>query len=67
MNTLLPVNQIDESGQLPAENSLEYTNDVHSIKWPKAFVRSGVEEFGDTRSVKNTIPNCTTMLKKPIP
>lgn len=58
--------QIDGPGHLLSENYLEYTSDIDSTKWLKAYVRNGVEEIADTLAVKNTIPNVSAVVFRKI-
>jgi O-antigen biosynthesis protein len=54
--------QIGSAGELLAENYLEYTDDIDSGKWLRAYVRNGIEEIVDTLAVKNTIPNASAVV-----
>jgi hypothetical protein len=55
--------QIDEHGNLVAENYLDYTKDI-SDDWSRSYCRDGAEEIAKAMSIKNTIPNVSGVLFK---
>ncbi len=56
--------QIDEHGNIIAENYLAYTDDIDPEKWLSNYIRDGKEELADTLVVKNTIPNVSSVVFK---
>lgn len=55
--------QIDEHGQVLADNYLDYTQDV-SAKWLSSYYQDGKEEIGEALSIKNTIPNVSAVVMR---
>jgi len=53
--------QIDQDGNLLAENYLEYTKDIGNY-WQDHYVITGVDEIKRALSIKNTIPNVSGTL-----
>jgi glycosyltransferase involved in cell wall biosynthesis/GT2 family glycosyltransferase len=53
--------QIDEKGNLLAQNYLDYTKDI-SDRWQADYTRSGMEEIADSLTVKNTISNASAVV-----
>jgi glycosyltransferase involved in cell wall biosynthesis len=54
--------QIDEHGQLLAENYLDYVADVDLKHWHTPFVEDGHKEIVSNFSIKNVIPNVSAVL-----
>lgn len=55
--------QIDENGNVLADNYLDYTRDV-SDKWLSSYYQEGKEEIAEALSIKNTIPNVSAVLMR---
>jgi glycosyltransferase involved in cell wall biosynthesis len=53
--------QIDEDGNLLAQNYLDYTKDI-SDRWQADYTRSGMEEIADSLTIKNTISNVSAVV-----
>ncbi|HMS83260.1 MAG TPA: glycoside hydrolase family 99-like domain-containing protein [Nitrospira sp.] len=49
--------QIDEDGQVLANNYLPYVADIDAKRWLTPFINGGREEVAEALSIKNTIPN----------
>jgi len=56
--------QIDENGNVLANNYLQYVADVDEKHWLTPFVMDGEREVVNSLSVKNTIPNVSAVLFK---
>ncbi|MDE2497492.1 MAG: glycoside hydrolase family 99-like domain-containing protein [Xanthomonadaceae bacterium] len=54
--------QIDEAGNVLADNYLEYTDDVSPEHWLQAYREKGSDESRKYLAVKNTIPNVSAVL-----
>jgi len=53
--------QIDEDGNLLAENYLDYTKDI-SDRWSETYGNDGTKEIGESFVVKNVIPNVSAVV-----
>jgi O-antigen biosynthesis protein len=54
--------QIDENGQILADNYLAYVADIDNRHWLTAFVMDGDKEAAQSFSIKNVIPNVSAVL-----
>jgi glycosyltransferase involved in cell wall biosynthesis/GT2 family glycosyltransferase len=54
--------QIDEAGEVLAEDYHEYVSDISTCKWRHAYVADGEEEIRTCLAVKNTIPNVSAVV-----
>lgn len=54
--------QIDENGNVLANNYLAYVSDIDVRHWLTPFVVDGDKEIANSLSVKNTIPNVSAVL-----
>ena len=54
--------QIDEVGNVLAEDYLDYVNGVDPNLWRSNYHRSGLVEIAEALSIKNTIPNASAVL-----
>lgn len=58
--------QIDESGQLLAEDYLYYTDDIDTEYWKSDYISEGKSEILERLSIKNTILNVSSVLWRKI-
>jgi glycosyltransferase involved in cell wall biosynthesis len=54
--------QVDEAGNVLANDYLEYTNDISREHWLRAYREKGLNEIRTYLAVKNTIPNVSAVL-----
>jgi len=54
--------QVDEDGNVLADNYLDYVRDVNAQKWLKSHVCDGKEELQNSLAIKNTIPNVSAVI-----
>ena len=54
--------QIDEAGEVLAEDYHEYVSDISTSKWRHPYVADGDEEIRTCLAVKNTIPNVSAVV-----
>ncbi|WP_162173856.1 glycoside hydrolase family 99-like domain-containing protein [Hyphomonas johnsonii] len=55
-------NQVNEQGEIMCPHYLDYVSDVDAERWRRPFVNEGREELAEGLSVKNTIPNVSSVL-----
>ena len=56
--------QIGPEGEVLSNDYLEYVKDIDPKRWRHSWRRNGLDEIGDTLSIKNTIPNVSAVLFK---
>jgi hypothetical protein len=54
--------QMNDEGKIIADNYHDYTNDIDPEKWCKDYLIDGKDEIGSALSIKNTIPNVSSVL-----
>jgi len=56
--------QVDSAGDVIGQHYRDYVSDISKSKWLDSYVNDGLEEIRTALSVKNTIPNVSSVVFK---